>query len=277
MQRLRQQVDKIDLKLLKLLQQRTKLSGEIGRAKRRHGAEIYVPDRERELLARVAAAAQGKFPPAAITAIFREILSSSRAAQGQAPIGLLRKDAKTILPAARGYFGSCDRFVTKDNWTALAKEFTAGRLAVALLTLADLAAMPRGPGAWPAFFSRMTIVGDFSPGPEERTSLAERIFIVKPRKKATRMTGNRLMILIECKITDNAVKSLLTSMPYRPIHAEHVTLPSPAGRKGSMLGLLGVTLPKAIDDVGGARDFLAQSGIATSIAGIYPASEDYGG
>ena len=50
MRSLRQQVDRIDLKILKLLQQRTKLSGQIGKMKRRHGAVIYVPERERELI-----------------------------------------------------------------------------------------------------------------------------------------------------------------------------------------------------------------------------------
>ncbi len=47
MQNLRRQVDRIDLKMLQLLQQRIKLSGQIGRMKRRHGAVIYVPERER--------------------------------------------------------------------------------------------------------------------------------------------------------------------------------------------------------------------------------------
>src|SRR5271156_1525293 len=88
MQRLRLQVDRIDLKILQLLQQRTKLSGQIGETKRRHREVIYVPERERELLARVVRLSRGKLPSRAVTAIYREILSGSRAAQGQAAIGL---------------------------------------------------------------------------------------------------------------------------------------------------------------------------------------------
>ncbi len=87
MQRLRQQVDRIDQKLLQLLQQRTKLSGEIGETKRRHGAVIYVPERERELLARIMRLTRGKLPARAVAAVYREILSGSRAAQAQPPIG----------------------------------------------------------------------------------------------------------------------------------------------------------------------------------------------
>src|ERR1035441_161549 len=101
MQRLRQQVDRIDLKMLQLLQQRTKLSGQIGKMKRRHGAVIYVPERERELVARLTRLSKGQPSARAVAALYREILSSSRAAQGQAPIGLLRAGAPLLLPAGR--------------------------------------------------------------------------------------------------------------------------------------------------------------------------------
>src|SRR5260221_14416347 len=86
MQHLRRQVDRTDLKILRLLQQRTKLSQRIGAMKRRHRADIYVPEREREPLARVSRLSRGKLPPAAAAAIYREILSSSGAPQGPAPI-----------------------------------------------------------------------------------------------------------------------------------------------------------------------------------------------
>ena len=92
MQHLRRQVDRIDLKMLQLLQQRTKLSGRIGRMKHRHGAVIYVPERERELVARLIRLSKGRLSARAVAALYREILSSSRAAQGQAPIGLLRAE-----------------------------------------------------------------------------------------------------------------------------------------------------------------------------------------
>src|SRR5450432_3766220 len=76
MQRLRQQVDRIDLKMLRLLQQRTKLSGQIGQMKRRHGAVVYVPERERELVARLTRLSQGLPPARTIAALYREIMSS---------------------------------------------------------------------------------------------------------------------------------------------------------------------------------------------------------
>lgn len=279
MQRLRLQVDKIDLKLLKLLQQRTKLSGEIGRTKRRHGAEIYVPGRERELLTRVAKRARGTLPVCAVTAIFREILSSSRAAQGQAPIGLLRASADALLLPARWQFGACDRFVARKSWREVASDLASGRLAIALLTLTDLAAILGNARARKDFLETMSLMGDFWMGVGTDGRLEERVFIVKPRKNEMPMTGSRVLILIECKNTAHAVKSLLTSMPYRPIHSEHVTLFPSRGRGKSTLGLLGLTLAKAIDedDSAGSLNFLSRSGLTTSIVGIYPGGEDYGG
>src|SRR5271156_3807924 len=123
MRRLRQQVDRIDLKMLRLLQQRTKLSGQIGQMKRRHGAVIYVPERERELVARLTRLSKGVPQPRAVAALYREIMSSSRAAQGQAPIGLLRASASHVLPASRACFGACDQFSPQKTWTELVKGF----------------------------------------------------------------------------------------------------------------------------------------------------------
>src|SRR5271156_5519032 len=116
MRRLRGQVDRIDLKMLQLLQQRTKLSGQIGKMKRRHGAVIYVPEREREVVARLVRLSKGRPSARAVAALYREILSSSRAAQGQAPIGLLRASASVVLPASRACFGACDQFSTRRTW-----------------------------------------------------------------------------------------------------------------------------------------------------------------
>src|ERR1700722_10027278 len=138
MQRLRLQVDRIDLKMLQLLQQRTKLSGRIGQMKHRHGAVIYVLERERELVARLTRLSKGRLPARAVAALYREILSSSRAAQGQAPIGLLRASAPLVLPASRACFGACDQFSPKKTWTELAEGLDTGALSLALPTGDDL-------------------------------------------------------------------------------------------------------------------------------------------
>ncbi len=266
-------MDQIDQRLLRLLQQRTRLSGEIGRTKRRHGAEIYVPDRERELLARMAKRADGKLPAGAVGAIFREILSSSRAAQGQAPIGVVdrypagakprhvlswrRDDVASILRAARSHFGACDRFVTVPDWRELARRLRAGKLAIGLLTFDDLIVALLDPYA-----GGLDVIGDFLPS-DGRPGLASLLFIVKPAQPGP--TGNRALILIECKPTANAVKSLVTAMPRAPKLVELAPLP---GRARACLAALTFAEPIT-------REVVA--GLGGTILGIYPASESYGG
>jgi len=249
-------VDLIDQKLLQLLQQRTELSGEIGRTKRRHGAEIYVPERERELLARVTKLADGKLKPAAVQAIFREILSSSRAAQGQPPIGLLAGSAAQVEPIARRHFGSCDLFITARDWPDLARRLLMGTLGFGLMNFDDLATALRRrwrPG--------VHVIGEIATENGDAT-LGESIFILKPGRVP--VEGNRALILIECKPTADAVKSLVSAMPRAP---KLVQLAPLAGRGKSCLAALTFEQPVSRDEVAGIGGLL----------GLYPAGDSYGG
>jgi chorismate mutase len=266
MSNLRRQVDRIDQRLLRLLQQRTKLSGEIGRTKRRHGAEVYVPERERELLARVAKLANGTLTAPAVGAIFREILSSSRAAQGQAPIGVLRRSLAAVVPAARCYFGACDRFVPMADWPELMRELQAGRLTIGLLTLADLGA------AWRAgrsvFPGEIQVIGEIRGLPEVATP-SERLFIVKAATAAL-PAGKRALILIECKPEADAVNSLICAMPRVPKLVQLWPLPG-RGRAGTSVAA--VTFSRPVTEA----SLAAGTGTVGTLLGIYTLDESYGG
>jgi len=287
MRLLRQKVDRIDLKMLQLLQQRTKLSGEIGKMKRRHGAVIYVPERERELVARLTLLSKGQPSARAIAAIYREIMSSSRAAQGQAPIGLLQESASVVLPASRACFGACEHFSPRKKWGELAEHLHTGELSLALLTGDDLAAALKSERWRSEFLTRFIVTGDFSPALEPRVSLAERIFIVTPRRDSAVPEANRMLILIECKSTPNAVKSLLRSMPDNPIHVVHAeqltrrpALTLRESAKSLVPTLVRLTLAPSMDG-DRATNLIMEAGTAAglpvSILGIYPGTEDYGG
>jgi chorismate mutase len=280
MQRLRRQVDRIDLKILRLLQQRTKLSTRIGDAKRRHRAVIYVPERERELFARVARLSKGKLPSAAAASIYREILSSSRAAQGQAPIGLLAANESTVLAPGRWHFGACDQFSPKKTWKELAAGLVHGSVALALLTGTDLASLLTTPGGWRNFSRHFGVVGDFSPRFDAGVALGERIFIVTPRGNGASCQANRILILIECKSTVNAVKSLLNSMPDRPLHAEQLRLRVRPARNETVTTLARLSWSKLTNGIRLTGELLAArklAGLEISILGVYPDTQNYGG
>ncbi len=266
--------------MLQLLQQRTKLSGEIGRMKRRHGAVVYVPERERDLLARLTRLSSGKLPARAVAALYREILSSSRAAQGQAPIGVLQASAPLVLPASRSSFGACDQFAPRKTWAELAKGLETGALSLALLTGEDLAGALQSPRHRSAFFERLTVAGDFAPADDAKTPLARRIFIVMPRGSGAALEADRILILIECKFTVNTIKSVIHSMSDFSIQAEHLVRRGVSTGRASAVTLTRLALDRPADGVRVTAQVLTackSANLPVSILGIYPGTESYAG
>jgi hypothetical protein len=126
------------------------------------------------------------------------------------------------------------------------------------------------------FIERLTVAGDFAPS-EGKPSLADRIFIVTPRGNGAPLEANRTLILIECKSTANAIKSLLRTMPDFSIHAEYLT--RSAGR-GIAVALARLTLTRPVDGIRATSHLLSackSAGIPVSILGVYPGTEEYGG
>jgi hypothetical protein len=232
------------------------------------------------LFARVTRLSKGKLPAPAATSIYREILSSSRAAQGQAPIGLLEASASTVLAPGRWCFGACDQFLPKKTWKELAAGLVEGSLALALLTGADLAGLLATPDGWGDFSRHLAVVGDFPPALDPEVTLGERIFIVTPRGHGASCQANRILILIECKSTVNAVKSLFNSMPDRPIHAEQLRLRVQPAREETVATLARLTWPKLAHGIRLSGELLTArklAGLDLLILGVYPDTENYGG
>src|SRR5438067_13310834 len=78
---LRTQIDKLDLQILKLVNERAGLAAEIGRVKNDHGSEVFSPAREEEVLRNVLNANKGPLSDETIRSVFREVVSGSRALQ----------------------------------------------------------------------------------------------------------------------------------------------------------------------------------------------------
>src|SRR6266404_4721298 len=81
---LRAQIDKLDTQIVKLINERASVAGEIGRAKLEQGEDIFAPAREEEVYQNVLQANEknkGPLDEATIRAVFREVMSGSRALQ----------------------------------------------------------------------------------------------------------------------------------------------------------------------------------------------------
>ena len=86
----RNQINEIDDQILALLQRRAKISKQVGATKAETGvAQVYVPNRQKVLIERLKAQNQGKFPEAALEAIWTEILSASRSLQESERVAFL--------------------------------------------------------------------------------------------------------------------------------------------------------------------------------------------
>ncbi len=78
LQQLRKRIDRVDRRLLRLLNQRASLALRVGRLKKRHGRSLFDPRRERVILRQLTSANPGPLPAQAVRAIYREILRQVR-------------------------------------------------------------------------------------------------------------------------------------------------------------------------------------------------------
>ena len=79
--RLREQIDRVDEVLVRLLNQRTKYAIEIGRIKGVLSLPIYSPDREKKVLENVERWSEGPLDPAAMRRLFERIIDEARAVE----------------------------------------------------------------------------------------------------------------------------------------------------------------------------------------------------
>jgi len=108
---LRSQIDKVDLQLLKLINDRAALAAEIGKVKNDQSAEIFSPAREEEVLKNVMQANKGPLDEAVIRAIYREIMSGSRALQKVIKVAYLGPEYSFSHLAAVERFGSAVEYM----------------------------------------------------------------------------------------------------------------------------------------------------------------------
>jgi len=76
---LRDDIDRVDEVLVRLLNERARVACEIGRLKKEQGIEVYQPEREKQVLAHVRGiASEGPLGPDAIARLFERIIDEAR-------------------------------------------------------------------------------------------------------------------------------------------------------------------------------------------------------
>lgn len=102
----RQEIDKLDLEILELLEKRIACAKEIGKIKQAQGEEIYVPSRESKIFENILFKNAGRVADDSLKAIYREIISASISAEKKLKVSYLGPVATFTQQAAVNRFGS---------------------------------------------------------------------------------------------------------------------------------------------------------------------------
>ena len=107
---MRKKIDRIDDRIVRLLNERCEIAALVGDWKSRNSQPFYVPEREKELYDRLESLNDGPLPQRALRAIYREIISASISLEKAIRIGFRAGD-DCAREAARETFGDSAEYV----------------------------------------------------------------------------------------------------------------------------------------------------------------------
>jgi chorismate mutase/prephenate dehydratase len=126
---IREKLRKKDREIVKLLNERTELSIEVGKAKNSQGREAYDPSQEGKVHDYIREINEGPLPEDALKNIFREIISSSRALQEPTIVAYLGPEASFCYQAAQSHFGTSALYYAQKRISEVFDEVEKGRIA----------------------------------------------------------------------------------------------------------------------------------------------------
>ena len=142
----RSRINDLDEQILNLLNQRVHAAREIGELKRQQDLPYFVPEREAQVLERLAALNVGPLPPEALKAVWREITSASLALENPLPVVYLGPPGTFTHQAATQRFGSSARLTPIKTTAEVFDEVERGRAE----RIGNMNALrPRSPAACP--------------------------------------------------------------------------------------------------------------------------------
>jgi chorismate mutase / prephenate dehydratase len=123
---LRQDIDRVDNRLVQLLNERADVAQRIGQVKHQMGQKAYVPERERKLLQRLQELNQGPLPEESLRLIYKEIISASLALESPLRVAFLGPEATFTHEATKRHFGMSAQLFGKRSITEVFREVEQG-------------------------------------------------------------------------------------------------------------------------------------------------------
>jgi len=123
---MRTKIDKLDLQILKALNDRASVATEIGKLKNDSSAEVFSPAREAEVLKNVLESHTGPLDPETVRAIFRELISGARALQKVLKVSYLGPEYSFSHIAAIERFGQAVEFQRVGSIAAVFEQVNRG-------------------------------------------------------------------------------------------------------------------------------------------------------
>jgi chorismate mutase / prephenate dehydratase len=132
---LRNKIDQVDEKIVRLLNDRASLAQRIGHHKRLTNQEIYVPSREQEILQRVSELNRGPLPEPALQSVFREVIAACRSLEAPLKVAFFGAEASYSHLAAREQFGSTVTLVSTASIADVFQEVAQGRVSFGVVPI----------------------------------------------------------------------------------------------------------------------------------------------
>ena len=123
----RSRINDLDEQILSLLNQRGHAALQIGGLKRQQDRPYFVPEREAQVLERLATMNRGPLSAEAVRAVWREILSASLALENPLPVGYLGPAGTFTHAAAMRGFGTSAHLIPLKNIADIFEEVERGR------------------------------------------------------------------------------------------------------------------------------------------------------
>lgn len=128
LEKLRERMKEKDGEIIRLLNERSEISVRIGEVKGREYIDVYDPSQEARVYGYLQELNCGPLPPAAVRAIFREIISASRDLQKPTIVAFLGPEASFSHLAAEQHFGKSCNFIPQPGIDCVFDELERGAI-----------------------------------------------------------------------------------------------------------------------------------------------------